>query len=256
MDVDRFLVALEHHARLLSEAARSVDLETSVPTCPGWTVRDLAVHTGIVHRHKTEVVRGGYLDSAPDEPTGPDGDVMAWYDEGVAEMLAVFGAADLDAPTWTWSRRDQKAEWWVRRMAHESLIHGADALLAARRVPGAEEWLAVDGVDELIDEFMTGGPRWSVVESTDRRIDLVARDRTWGLRTALLSGTDPRSGTRYDAYHTFVHDRAGLADATIRSDAETLDFWLWGRAALPDDAVTGDRSLVAHVRSTAAEATQ
>ena len=27
-----------------------------VPTCPGWTVADLAKHTGIIHRWATEIV--------------------------------------------------------------------------------------------------------------------------------------------------------------------------------------------------------
>jgi uncharacterized protein (TIGR03083 family) len=255
MDVDRLTVALEHHARLLSEAAQGVDLETDVPSCPGWSVRDLIVHTGVVHRHKTEVVRGGYLNAAPDEPPEPSGDVIAWYDEGVEEMLAVFDAADLDAPTWTWCGHDHNAEWWVRRMAHESLIHGADALLAASQMPTADAWLAADGVDEILDEMMTG-PSRGVVEPGVRRVDLVTEHRTWGLRSASLSGTSPNTGRTPRAVDIFARDGSGAADATVRVDSETLDFWLWGRRELPTDSIEGDRSLVDQLRATAAESTQ
>jgi hypothetical protein len=217
---------------------------------------DLVVHTGLVHRHKTEVVRGGYLDAAPDQPPEPSGDVLAWYDEGVEEMLAVFAAADLDAPSWTWCAHDHHADWWVRRMAHESLIHGADALLAAGKKPTAEPWLAVDGVDELVDEILARGPAWGSVEAGDRRIDLIAPERTWNLRSASLSGTSPWSGTVYESLDTFIVDSSGTADAVVRVDPETLNFWLWGRGELPDASIEGDRSLVDHLRATAAESTQ
>ena len=256
MDVGRLTVALEHHTRLLSDAARSVDLDAPVPTCPGWTVRDLVVHTGIVHRHKTEVVRGRYLNEPPDEPPEPVGDALEWYDEGVGEMLSVFGEADLDAPSWTWCGHDHNADWWVRRMAQESLIHGADALLSAGRTPSADTWLAVDGVDEILDEMLVGGPKWATIVPLDRRIDLMTDERTWSLRTASFAGTSPRTGKKYEGLDTLLHDDSGDIDATIRTDAETLDFWLWGRRALPDAAVEGDRSLVDHLRVVASEGTQ
>lgn len=256
MNVTRFTASLEHHARLISDVATSLDLGTPVPSCPGWTVRDLVVHTGLVHRHKTQVVRGGYLDAAPDQPPEPSGDVFVWYDEGVREMLAVFDAADLDAPAWTWCAHDHNADWWVRRMAHESLIHGADALLAAGRKPTADPWLAVDGVDEIVNEILASEQAWGTVEPGDRRIDLVAADRMWSLRAASFSGTSPWSGIEYEARDTFVHDSSGAADAVVRVDPETLNFWLWGRGELPDDSVEGDRTLVDHLRATAAKGTQ
>jgi uncharacterized protein (TIGR03083 family) len=256
MDVDRLTVALEHHARLLSDAAKSVDLETAVPTCPGWSVRDLVVHTGIVHRHKTEVVRGGNLEAAPDEPPEPSGDVIAWYNDGVDQMLDVFGAADLDAPSWTWCGHDHNADWWVRRMAHESLIHGADAIVSAGRTPSAEQWLAADGVDEILDEMLVGSPEWATVTPTDHRIDLVADGRTWALGTASFSGTSPRTGKTYNGFDTLFHDDTRSADVTVRTDSATMDFWLWGRGSLPLGAVEGDLSLVDHLRQIASEGTQ
>jgi hypothetical protein len=90
----------------------------------------------------------------------------------------------------------------------------------------------------------------------DRRIDLVAEDRVWSLRTASLSGVSPTTGSAYEGLDTLVHDDSGSPDATIRTDPVTLDFWLWGRRDLPDDAIEGDRSLVDHLREVASEGTQ
>ena len=45
--------------------SRAAGADAPVPTCPGWTVRDLLAHQGMVHRWATAVVRG-------DDPAGVD----------------------------------------------------------------------------------------------------------------------------------------------------------------------------------------
>ena len=41
-------------------------LRAPVPTCPGWTVRDLVAHQGMVHRWAAALVRGE-RDVVPDD---------------------------------------------------------------------------------------------------------------------------------------------------------------------------------------------
>ena len=41
----------------------TTDLDTAVPTCPGWTVRDALVHTGSVFSHKVVCMRSGRVPS-------------------------------------------------------------------------------------------------------------------------------------------------------------------------------------------------
>ena len=238
------------------DAARDAGLDADVPTCPDWTVRDLMVHTGRVHRHKAEVVRGRYVDSDAAFPPRPDGDVLEWFVEGLDEMLDVFDAADLDAPSWTWCDHEHNADWWVRRMAHETAIHGADALITAERTPTVDEWLAIDGVDEILDEFMAGIPEWGTVKVGDKTVALEAGGRRWGLRTATFSGIGPESGTAHEGLVAVLRDDAVDPEAVVRTDPETLYLWLWGRGELPDEAIAGDRSVVDHVRAVAVEATQ
>ncbi len=254
MNTADHLWSIERDAAVLLAAGMSLPLDTPVPSCPGWTVRDLIVHTGQVHRQKTETVRDGWVDESPPRPPEPDGDPVEWFAEGAAEMLAVFGAADLSAPTWTWCDHDHTSEWWVRRMAHETAIHAADAVLASGGVPVLDDDLAIDGVDEILDEMMTGGPAWGTVTPGDRVIALECGDRRWLLRTATFVGTSPRTGTHYDM-PTLIHDPGGEPDAVVATDPSTLDLWLWGRAPLPQGSVSGDASLADDVRALAAEAT-
>ena len=44
--VDRLAFEVDQFVALLDTA----DLDAPVPTCPEWTVTDLAVHLGIIHR--------------------------------------------------------------------------------------------------------------------------------------------------------------------------------------------------------------
>jgi uncharacterized protein (TIGR03083 family) len=256
MDTRTYLTHLEHDARLLAKNARAAGVDAEVPPCPGWTVAELVAHTGVVHRHKTAIVGGRYVEESAPLPQRPDGDVLAWYDEGVAEMMETFTDADLSLPTWTWCDHQHAAEWWVRRMAHETSIHGADAAIAAGGSASVDVALAEDGVDELLDEMMVGGPSWSTVKAGDARIDLVAGEKCWSLRTAAYSGTAPKSGRMYESIATVVYDVVGAADALVMTNAETLDLWLWGRGSLEGGDVSGDVDLVSHLRSIAVDATQ
>lgn len=252
---DAYLRSVERDAATMAAIADTVPLETPVPSCPGWDLRELMVHTGVVHRHKAATVRDGWIDGQPERPPGPDGDLIVWFEEGVADLVTVLRNADLAMPSWTWCAHEHSARWWVRRMAHETAIHRADAELAAGFVPELDEALGVDGADEVINESMVGGPVWGTVTPTDRAFELRAGDRSWLLRTATFSGTSPRSGKTYSDLGTLVFDDAE-PEMVVDTDGSTLDLWLWGRGRLPSDAVSGDKDLAAFVRELAAQATK
>lgn len=48
MDLKTHIDAVRREGGLLADSV--ADLEAAVPTCPGWTVRDLVRHQGEVHR--------------------------------------------------------------------------------------------------------------------------------------------------------------------------------------------------------------
>jgi uncharacterized protein (TIGR03083 family) len=252
-----FREALEREAAAMQAAVSVVDLDAQVPTCPGWTVRDLVIHTGKVHRHKTETVEGDWTAGAPPWPDGPEGGVVSWFNEGIDEMLAVFRGADLDAPTWTWCNHDHTVEWWVRRMAHETLIHGADAVIAIGGTPEVDESLAEDGIEEILFEMMVDAPAWAELTEGDRVVSLVTPGRNWTLQSASWDGESPNTNEMYVKEPALVLVADVIQpDAQITGSAAELNLWLWGRGDLPAGAVTGDATLADLVRSIAAEATQ
>lgn len=258
LPLERYLAAVERDAAVMLDVLAGTDLEAPVPSCPGWTLRDLIVHTGLVHRQKADTVRDGWVDASPPQPEAPGGDLGPWFREGVDDLLDVLATADLSRASWTWCDHDHTAMWWARRMAHETTIHAADAVLASGGRPNLEPSLAADGVDEILVEMMTGGPEWGTIRPADDvvaiEIDDADLEAGWVLRTAVFSGTSPSSGTTYEGLDTFEFID-GDPDTTIRGSASAMDLWLWGRGPIDELSIGGDHELADHVRTVAAEST-
>jgi mycothiol maleylpyruvate isomerase-like protein len=67
-----YLQAVRSDGEALAAAARR-GLDPPVPACDGWTVADLVLHTGMVHRHKLEIVRGRLAEPpSPWPPPAPE----------------------------------------------------------------------------------------------------------------------------------------------------------------------------------------
>ncbi|MER6969360.1 maleylpyruvate isomerase N-terminal domain-containing protein, partial [Streptomyces halstedii] len=57
---------LDREGRLLCAAAEAAGVDAEVVTCPGWRIRDLVRHTGMVHRWATAFVAEGHTSYRPD----------------------------------------------------------------------------------------------------------------------------------------------------------------------------------------------
>ncbi|MEN8040031.1 MAG: maleylpyruvate isomerase family mycothiol-dependent enzyme [Actinomycetota bacterium] len=255
MDTAAFLDALRRETDTMLRIAVDLPMDADVPTCPGWTVRDLLVHTGLVHRHKADTVLQGLTDQGAETQPEPTGDILEWFGDGIDFMLDAFEESDLSRPSWTWCGHDHDASWWVRRMAHETLIHGVDAAVAAGWEPVVDERLAEDGIDEILIEMLVGYPEWAEISEGDRTIELAAPSRSWHLRTCSWSGVSPNTDTAYtDEPGLTAAEAVEQPNVRIEGSAAALDLWLWGRGPVPD--VDGDVSLAEYVRAVAAQGTQ
>jgi uncharacterized protein (TIGR03083 family) len=240
-----YLQALRDEGTALVAAAR-LGLDPPVPACPGWAVADLVLHTGMVHRHKLEIVRGR-LAEPPDPwppPAPPRGELLGWYEQGLEELLTVLEVADPETRVWTFYRPDQTAGFWRRRMAQETAVHRVDAESAhggPRPVPAA---LAADGVSELLEVFLAPNAEGEPVGGRGESLHLHATDTEGEWRLRLLpAGVEVGRG----------HARA---DATASGGASDLLLFLWGRAPADPLERSGDPALLPRVRELAAAATQ
>lgn len=166
LTLDEHLSVLDTAGERLGSLATSAGLDADVPTCPGWSVRDLVAHVSTVHRWATAHVRGEDPAAMQDEGALREGvvDLLTFFDEGRIALLGALRAAPADLQAMTFLR-DAPAprEFWARRQAHETMVHMVDALAAAvGRWPTAAEAdvntdAGVDGIDELLRGFFTRG---------------------------------------------------------------------------------------------------
>lgn len=212
--------------------AAVTDLEAPVPTCPGWTVRDLVRHTGKVHRWAT-----GCLQSPPDEPVGrPRGpaagvDPLAWFREGADALVATMRTVDVTTPVHTWAGT-RPAGWWVRRLAHETAIHRWDAQAAAGETRGFPTELATDGVAEVFEEFLVFADP-SQVDGRSGSLHLHVTDAPDGAGEWYVRWSP--DGVAAEPVHR-------KADAALRAPAAEAFLVLWRRRDAVGLDVVGDQA--------------
>jgi uncharacterized protein (TIGR03083 family) len=124
------------------------ELTEPVAGCPGWSVRDLTLHLGSVHRWATLIVSTGERQGQ----SSPDGaeDLAAWFADGADDLLAALSTADPSASCWSFTA-DRTAGFWVRRQALETVVHRWDAEQAVGEPSGIDPALAADGVAEVVE---------------------------------------------------------------------------------------------------------
>ena len=150
------------------------DLDRPVPTCPGWTFRQLAIHLGRGHRWAAQIVATRATAPVPVREVA-DGKLpedparhAPWLNAGAEQVIEAVAAAGGDL-VWTMTGM-RPASFWARRRAHEAAVHLADAQLAAGRDVELAPDLAADGVDEwlgLVAASAGGGaaPRGNCAET-------------------------------------------------------------------------------------------
>lgn len=235
---DRHLEVLGAAAALLRERAVDAGSADQVPTCPRWTVIDLVAHQGMVHRWAVASLRG---DSGHDSERSLEeaaaGDLFAWYAAGVDELLTTLRSVPEDVKAMVFLRdAPPPRSFWARRQAHETTIHGVDALAARLgRIPtaaetGIEPEVAVDGIDELLCGFLPRGkgkPRLDGIAAL--RVTSTDTGHTWTLR--------------YTPDHLQASpDADGKVDAVLTGTATQLYLGLWNRGNEvegPEDIVLG-----------------
>jgi uncharacterized protein (TIGR03083 family) len=228
--------ALGAAATVLRANAAAAGLEAPVPTCPGWTVRDLVAHQGMVHRWATSHLRGA-PDVEPDalERAGlASPDLLGWFDDGATALLqAIVDAPDDLAGTPFLRDAPPPRIFWVRRQCHETTVHAVDALAARLgRAPQPDEtWIrdaiALDGIDELLVGFVTRRAEGASPGAPTRL--LVRPD---GVDVAWLVDLDTGRPIRTSRVRPWSGGTGGTdADHVLTGDPVDLYLRLWSRGA-------------------------
>lgn len=154
---------IREHVLGLAEVVRDAALDAPVPSCPDWTLGDLAWHQIEGLRFWTHVIaqRPAGPDSFESPTRPPDGELADQLTQAGHALADALDAADPTETAWSWSD-DQTVGFTVRRQTHEAVVHHVDGCLAAgTALPDIPPKLAADGVDETVHVMLTGVPEWA-----------------------------------------------------------------------------------------------
>jgi uncharacterized protein (TIGR03083 family) len=236
VEVDRFATLID-----------GVPLDIAVPSCPGWSLRDLTAHLGTVHRWAEHLVRARAQERIPSSSMGlgEPSPSPAWLREGGQVLVATLRSADPEEPMWAWGA-DKHVRFWSRRQLHETLVHTMDAELALGKAPAAAASLAADAVDEFLANLPRAvyfSPKVANLRGDGAQLEFRAtdEDRAWWV-TLGAEGFEVAPGTRSapaapagatlkgpaDVLLLVLYRRlpVGTAGMTVSGDASLVDFWL------------------------------
>ena len=219
-------------ARLLEVAAGALDAD--VPPCPGWDVSQLLVHVGQVYNFIGAALDNTGADGPPTPPAleVPEGEALiGWLADLHAGLASKLRAAAPDAPVWNWAGTGT-ADFFHRRMAHETMVHRWDAEQAAGASSTIDSDLATDGVDEVLFvgmqhstnpnktfEYPTGSLH---LHRTDGEGEWLAKNEGGAL---------------------VVTREHAKGDAAVRGSGSDLLLWIWGRGG--EVEIFGDEAVAA-----------
>jgi uncharacterized protein (TIGR03083 family) len=248
LSADRYAAEIEASTAVLAEILAEHDQSLPIPTCPEWTLRQLVTHVGRAHRWAAEITRtrsdafipfravpDGKL---PDDPA----EQPAWLRAGAARIIAAVREAGSDL-VWSFTG-PAPAGFWIRRMAHETLVHRADAQLAAGAEPEPviEAAVAADAIDEWLTLLAAG----TLSDAGQRTTALPAGASLHIHATDDGLGDSGELMIRHDASGLTVEPGHGKGDAALTGPAASLLLVLMRRRPVSDPAVTvhGDSAVV------------
>ena len=213
-----YLPVLRELTGAFAARLRTADPAAKVPDCGDWTLADLGMHLGNVHRWAATVVTTGEVQpqNFEDGLGGAD-----WYAESAQLLLDALDAADPEDPCWHFGGTAKTKAFWFRRQVHETAVHLADS--------GSDHVLdpavAADGVDEVLGTLLPRVTRWHAVPRLPGPVALRATDT--GDAWTVHPGEPPALGP------------AVSEAATVEAPARDLLLRLWKRTG-PDPRVTGE----------------
>ena len=234
METSAYVDVIRANAELMVDAVRRAGPDAKVPTCPDWTVADLARHQGRVYHWMSTILEEKaqeYVDRKPLVEQAEREDPLTWLESGAARALDVFGRTDPDTPVWNFLGGPGPAAFWFRRMAHETIIHRVDAESAAgAQSPVEPAEMASDGIDEFL-QFLprraAGGETFGSVKGS-YHFHTTDVPGEW----VVVFGSDGVTIRREHA----------KADIAIRGAASDLELFLYNRRGRDGLEIFGDEA--------------
>ena len=239
MDFQRYCAETVTQTELLTAGVTGADLSARVPSCPEWSLGGLLRHLGKAHGWIEEVVRTRAEGPVPDPSREVDGDDSGeppsqWLLDGANRLADTLRDAGPDTEVWT-PLAPAPVSFFARRMTHETLVHRADAMLAAGRPFTAEPDVVVDAIDEWME--LDALPVH--FEYNPAKRDLLGPGRTLSFRA-----NDSDVAWHVDLTGVSIVNRRGDDQAAVTVEAPLTELLLIIYRRQDPIGVTGDAELL------------
>ena len=225
----------DESTRLLATDASQ--LSFSIPHIEAWTVGDVLGHTGWVARYAT-LLQSSTPENPPARsaiPNPPAGAaVLAWASEGLQNLGIALAESDPEVMRPSFAG-PQKAQWWVRRMAHELSMHRWDVAAASGTPDPIDSAISVDGIDEIFDVFVPTRMRFETLAGTGEVLHLHSTEDGDG--AGEWTATMHPDRIDWDHSHT-------KGDVAVRGTASNLLLMLWSRIPASRLEVFGSAAII------------
>ncbi|MGA8852343.1 MAG: maleylpyruvate isomerase family mycothiol-dependent enzyme [Aeromicrobium sp.] len=230
MERDERIGLLSEAMTRFADFAFAADGDEPIMSCPDWTMDDLVLHLGTVHRWAAAVVLSG-VRGLPKPTPQVSGFKAEWYAGCAEALLTALEAVEPDEPIPNFVRLRETADFWLSRQLHETTMHVVDA---AQSLGGAEPWgvtpaVAGHGIDEVLGVYF---PRMTAMGQRPDvrarvRLDSIDEHLSW----IIAPGGDPAGPP------VQLHSNAD-ADTAVHGTTVELYLALWGR--LPAERLSFD----------------
>ncbi|MBV9411687.1 MAG: maleylpyruvate isomerase family mycothiol-dependent enzyme [Acidimicrobiia bacterium] len=234
MEYAEHVEAIERSAAAFARVIMRSDPDARVPTCPDWTLLDLAKHHGRGMGFWTHVLCEGTGRPKPAIEEDPGPAPTLWFTRMASGLVGEFRGTPPETEVWTWYPGDRSARFAARRMAHETGIHRFDAQTAIGKPEPIDPVLAADGIEEIF-EMVAYWPTFG-----DEAERVVGDGQTLHLHSA--EGNEWMIAMNPDGLEiTREHAKGDLALKGAVSDLELL---LYDRPPIGDVERFGDESVL------------
>jgi uncharacterized protein (TIGR03083 family) len=251
MDRSAALVRIKQNAdrilELLAEAAATghpADERARIPSCPDWTLLDLANHLGRVYAMVATALESG-PDAAFERARIPRRaeaqSAEDWLRERLEIVLGLLGSVEEEGRAWNFvDGPGGPVSFWWRRQAHETLIHRVDAEMAAGLpITDADPSFAADGIGDFLAISGHKQVPWEDIQLGDgMSVHLHATDAADATDATDNGNATPTEWTIDTTSRTYT-ERHLKADVALRGSAWALDLWIWRRGSVNTSGADG-----------------
>ena len=249
MDVSDYIGFVASEGALFASAAEQGDLSVDIEPCPGWEMRELVRHLGMIHLWAAANVafpESDWLDvdELPDlvrywpDLTGASGEypddaeLVAWYRDTLANLIEVLKSAPADLECFSFLPAPSPLTMWARRQASEIAIHRFDAEQARGITSHFDPRFSTDMLDELLSGFAT--------RPSPRRLDIEEP----GVIHVHAEDTEEHWYVTLAPETTETSRQGAHADLTLTGPAADLYVMLWNRTPDSEVAMSGNTDLI------------